>query len=112
MSHLFFKLTGNKKSIEKMYMFLLLPLLIPSIGVAESTSMSDFEACMYYVGESKNYVNADWNEKEMQIICVELLNNGLILIEREDQRNIQIYFKNVNESVSIPLNYVTVPSLE
>jgi len=84
-----------------MYASLLLFLLIPLTGVSESTPMSNWEACMYYLEEAKPQVNAGWDEKDMQTICVELLKEGQVLIEGE--RDIQIYFRNMGEIVPIIL---------
>ena len=87
----------------KVVLLTILVILAPSFGMMSAATpvMSDWEACMSYLDEAQIYVDADWTKKGMQIICVQLLNNGHILIEREDKRDIHIYFTHVGENTPI-----------
>ena len=90
--------------MKLIYASFLLLLLIPAVAASESVHMDDFEACVYYLEPVQSTLDAQWSFKKLASICDEIVNNGSIHIEREDQRDIIIIFTTVNKPVNFVLN--------
>ena len=80
-------------------------VMFPAFGYSEYQQIAngDLVACKNYLQEAKIYVDADWNKTQIEILCVNLISEGHIYIEREGKRDISLNWVKLGTTVKITL---------
>ena len=85
----------------------LIPLLLITFGMVYANDgymNNDFDECVKYLGLANKQIHVDWDDSQIQTHCANLINDGQVLIQRENQRDIMIFMIHVRETLAINLN--------
>lgn len=72
--------------------------------VSEQITPHDWVTCGASLQESQSAFDEEWSWDEMYSICLELLTNGNMTIERENQRDIMIIWHQLGDTIRLELN--------